>query len=154
MVARLPLRTGERLEGWSVTRVRVATTGDLEYLVPRERVAVTELESVLRRGRVLIAEDPDRLSVVGWLRWGLFWDEVPFMNMLHVAEGRRRQGIGELLVDAWESRCREDGHATVLTSTLSNESAQHIYRRMGYRDAGCLLLPDEALEILFTKTVR
>ena len=132
----------------------MGTTGDLEYLVPRERVAARELESVLRRGRVLIAEDPDRLSVVGWLRWGLFWDEVPFMNMLHVVEERRRQGIGRLLVDAWEARCREDGHATVLTSTLSSESAQHFYRRMGYQDAGCLLLPDEALEILFIKTVR
>ena len=27
------------------------------------------------------------------------------------------------------------------------------YRRIGYRDAGCLLLPDEALEILFLKTI-
>ena len=42
----------------------------------------------------------------------------------------------------------------MMTSTLSNESAQHFYRRMGYQDAGCLLLPDEALEILFTKTIR
>ena len=76
------------------------------------------------------------------------------MNMLHVAEERRRGGIGRLLVDAWEFRCREDGHATVMTSTLSSESAQHFYRRLGYRDAGCLLLRDEALEIVFTKTIR
>ena len=137
-----------------MTRVRVATDADLEYLAPHERVAVRELESVLRRGRILIAEDPDRRAAVGWLRWGLFWDEVPFMNMLHVAQERRHQGIGRLLVDAWELRCREDGHATVMTSTQSNESAQHFYRRMGYQDAGCLLLPDEALEILFTKTIR
>ena len=88
------------------------------------------------------------------LRWGLFWDEVPFMNMLHVDEERRRQGIGRLLVDAWESRCRETGHPRVLTSTLSNESAQHFYRKLGYQDAGCLRLPDEALEILFAKEIR
>ena len=76
------------------------------------------------------------------------------MNMLHVVEERRRHGIGRRLVDAWESRCREDGHATVMTSTLSSESAQHFYRMMGYRDAGCLLLPDDALEIIFTKRIR
>ena len=137
-----------------MTGVRVATGDDLAFLAPRERITAGELESVLRRSRVLIAEDPQRRAVVGWLRWGLFWDEVPFMNMLHVVEGWRRQGVGRLLVEAWESRCREDGRTTVMTSTLSNESAQHFYRRMGYQDAGCLLLPDEALEILFTKTIR
>jgi hypothetical protein len=41
-----------------------------------------------------------------------------------------------------------------MTSTFSNESAQHFYRRLGYRDAGCLLLADEAMEILFTKPIR
>ena len=92
--------------------------------------------------------------MIGWLRWGLFWDEIPFMNMLHVAEEHRGQGIGRLLVEDWELRCREDGHAIVMTSTLSNESAQDLYRRMGYRDAGCLLLAGEALEILFTKAIR
>ena len=137
-----------------MTQVRVATAGDLKYLTSRERLATRELESVLRCGRILLAEDPDRQAAVGWLRWGLFWDEVPFMNMLHIAEDRRGQGIGRLLVGAWELRCHEDGKATVMTSTLSNESAQHFYRRMGYRDAGCLLLPGEALEILFTKAIR
>jgi GNAT superfamily N-acetyltransferase len=136
-----------------MTRVRAATGEDSAYLASRERIAMDELESVLRRGRVLVAEDPDRRSLVGWLRWGLFWDEVPFMNMLHVAEQRRGEGIGRLLVEAWEVRCRDAGHRTVLTSTLSSESAQHFYRRLGYQDAGCLLLPDEALEILFTKNL-
>ena len=43
------------------------------------------------------------------------------------------------------------GHRRVLTSTLSNERAQHFYRRLGYRDSGALLLPDEALEIILMK---
>ena len=127
-----------------MVQVRAATTNDLAYLTDREHLSGSELEAILRRGRILIAQDSGESRPVGWLRWGLFWDEVPFMNMLHVAEDHRRGGIGHLLVNEWESQCREAGHAMVMTSTLSNESAQHFYRRMGYRDAGCLLLPDES----------
>jgi len=48
---------------------------------------------------------------------------------------------------------RDAGYSVVLTSTQSNESAQHFYRRLGYRDAGGLLLPEEPLEILFVKYI-
>lgn len=131
--------------------VRVGTSNDLAYLSEQERLSVSELEAILRRGRILIADGSNSPTPVGWLRWGLFWDEVPFMNRLHVEEGHRRGGIGQLLVTEWESQCRNAGHKLVVTSTLSDESAQHFYRRIGYLDAGCLLLPGEALEILFVK---
>lgn len=91
--------------------------------------------------------------MIGWLRWGLFWDELPFMNRLHVAESRRGEGVGSLLVREWELACGRAGHTTVMTSTLSAESAQHFYRKLGYIDAGCLLLPGESAEILFTKQI-
>ncbi len=40
-----------------------------------------------------------------------------------------------------------------MTSTLSAESAQQFYRKLGYIDAGCLLLPGESAEIFFTKQI-
>lgn len=43
------------------------------------------------------------------------------------------------------------GHDSVMTSSLSNERAQHLYRRLGYVDVGSLLMPDEPLEIVFLK---
>lgn len=134
-----------------MVHVRVGTPEDLAYLRERERVPVSELEALLRRGRILLAQRSGTSAPVGWLRWGLFWDEVPFMNRLHVMEDHRGVGMGRLLVTEWEAHCRYAGHGTAMTSTLSDESAQHFYRRIGYRDAGCLLLPDEALEILFVK---
>ena len=39
----------------------------------------------------------------------------------------------------------------MLTSTLADETAQHFYRKLGYRDTGSLLLPNEALEIILIK---
>jgi len=39
------------------------------------------------------------------------------MNMLHVVEGRREHGVGRRLVSEWEHRCRQSGHAVVMTFT-------------------------------------
>jgi hypothetical protein len=43
------------------------------------------------------------------------------------------------------------GSNLVMTSTQANEEAQHFYRSLGYKDAGCLLLEDEPLEIILVK---
>lgn len=88
---------------------------------------------MIQRGRILVAEDSGK--PIGWLRWGLFWDEIPFMNMLTVLSSNRGQGIGRALVTDWEKRMSRAGHSQVLTSTLADESAQNFYRAMGYTDA-------------------
>jgi GNAT superfamily N-acetyltransferase len=114
-------------------------------------VSADELVAVVGRGRVLLLVDESADEPLGWLRWGLFWDQVPFMNLLHVVADHRGRGFGRLLVGEWESRCRDAGYSMVLTSTLSDELAQHFYRHLGYVDSGVLELPDEAPEILFRK---
>ena len=88
---------------------------------------------------------------VGFLRYGYFWDVIPFMNLLGVEEGSRGKGYGTRLVSFWEKEMRKLGHGSVMTSSLSNERAQHLYRRLGYVDVGSLLMPDEPLEIVFLK---
>ena len=87
----------------------------------------------------------------GWLRYGLFWDKHPFMNMLFVLEPYRNQGFGKRLVSKWEEDMVALGHNIVMTSTMSNEEAQHFYRKMGYRDIGGLIMPNEPQELIFLK---
>ncbi len=43
------------------------------------------------------------------------------------------------------------GFKICMTSTQANESAQNFYRKLGYKDAGCLLLEKEPLEIFLMK---
>jgi ribosomal protein S18 acetylase RimI-like enzyme len=75
------------------------------------------------------------------------------MNLLHIEESYRRHGLGKQMVEHWENLMQEAGYNTVMTSSLANEEAQFFYRKLGYRDAGSLLLPDEPLEIIFIKTL-
>lgn len=130
--------------------VRPARPEDAELLteadrhVPRER-----MEKLVSDGFVLAAFSGD--SFAGWLRYGLFWDGIPFMNMLFVLEEYRGNGIGTALVREWERLAAENGHDTVMTSTQANETSQHFYRKLGYRDLGGFTPFGEEFEIIMGK---
>lgn len=124
----------------------------LAYLMEHDHhVAPDILRNKLERGETLIASDAH--GVIGWLRFGYFWDNTPFMNMLYIEKLHRGMGIGRELVTYWEQEMHEKGYTMVMTSTQSDEDAQHFYRKLGYKDAGSLLLPDEPLEIILIKTL-
>ncbi|MGN0970405.1 MAG: GNAT family N-acetyltransferase [Aristaeellaceae bacterium] len=130
--------------------IRAAMESDLPWLKEHDRhIGAEALRDAVQRGRILLAEQDGQ--IIGWLRWSLFWDEIPFMNMLYLLEGFRRQGLGRVLVSHWEEDMHRQGHRRVMTSSQANEEGQHFYRRLGYQDAGALLLPGEPLEIIFLK---
>lgn len=103
-------------------RTRPAREQDVAFLCQVDRhVSPQVLSSVVAAGRVLIAEATD--APLGLLRWGMLWDEVPFMNLLHVLPEHRGRGVGTTLVHAWEAEQAAAGHAMVLTCTSAAESA-------------------------------
>jgi GNAT superfamily N-acetyltransferase len=110
------------------------------------------MEQKIARREVLIARLEG--SAVGWLRFNYFWDAIPFMNMLFVLEAHRGRGVGAQLVSFWEAEMRNRGHHQLLTSTQADETAQHFYRRLGYKDIGRFRLPSEPSdELLLHKTL-
>jgi ribosomal protein S18 acetylase RimI-like enzyme len=46
---------------------------------------------------------------------------------------------------------KQKGYKNVLTSTQSNEDAQHFYRKMGYIEIGGFKYYDNPYEIIFQK---
>ena len=118
--------------------------------LPRE-----EFRPLAERGRLLwISAGGEKAGV---LRWGLFWDEIPFLNLLWLDPGYRRMGIGSQAVELWEAARRAEGHKAVMTSSQADEEGQHFYRKRGYRDTGGLLLGlpgmEQAMEIFFIKGI-
>ncbi len=132
--------------------IRYAQRSDLRALAALDKhVSEDELKRVIDSRRIIVYESD---GIVGWLRFGLFWDELPFMNMLFVIERERGKGCGTALCDFWENEMRSHGYKLALTSTLSNENAQHFYRKRGYKDCGSLILPNEPLEIILLKELN
>lgn len=130
--------------------IRYADSGDFPLLHEHDRhIRAEELRSSIESKRVLVILDGIR--VAGWLRYNLFWDNLPFLNMLYLFEEYRGKGYGGQLVRYWEQEMLKAGYCEVLTSTLSNEQGQFFFRKMGYTDCGALLLPNEPLEIILRK---
>jgi len=134
-------------------RVAFAGPDDLDFLAGEDHhVDRDVIKDKIARREIVVAYVEKR--PVGFLRYGYFWDEIPFMNLLWVEEESRGKGYGTQLVAFWEREMRKLGHDSVMTSSLSNERAQHLYRRLCYVDVGSLLMPDEPLEIVFLKGLQ
>ena len=134
-------------------KIRFDTSQDYDYLVHNDRHIKPEVvEKKIEDAEIIVVLD--NAKNIGWLRFNYFWDEIPFMNMLWIEEDYRRKGIGTKLVNFWEIEMHQRNNNQVMTSTLSDETAQHFYRKLQYQDRGSLMLPGEALEIFFLKSLN
>jgi GNAT superfamily N-acetyltransferase len=95
------------------------------------------LEDTEREGLQLIAREGYPGHAVGFAT--LFWTwstlraaRIGVMNDLYVAEDARGSGVGEALVEACRTRCRERGMARLEWRTApDNRRAQALYDRLG-----------------------
>ena len=130
--------------------IRTATTEDLSLLAQHDRhISHAELENSIRLGRVAVAEEDG--IFLGWLRWNLFWDNTPFLNLIYLPEPHRGKGHGKAMMDWWERQMAAQGYDTVMTSTASDEYAQHFYVNLGYTALGGFAPFGESYELIFGK---
>ena len=132
--------------------IHYATLEDLHWLKNNDKhVDIEVLNKKILDNEVIIVKKEN--SSIGWLRFGFFWDEIPFMNMLFINEEYRKKGIGKKLVQFWEKEMKKRRYKIIMTSSQSDEDAQHFYRKIGYTDAGSLTLPEQPLEVFFIKKI-
>ncbi len=113
-----------------------------------EHIPKSEFERNVRNGTAYVLSDNARC--VGLLRYGLFWDEIPFCNLLCIEPKEQHKGYGTRLLQYWEKEMKSDGYGVLLTSAQSDESSQNFYRKNGFTDCGCLFLGIER----FTRTAE
>ena len=130
--------------------IKPASEPHIPLLLQYDRhISESELRILVSLGRILIAEEQG--SFFGWLRWNLFWDNTPFMNLLYFLEPFRGKGYGRALVEFWEAEMKESGYPMVLTSTQSDEYAQHFYQKLGYSAIGGFIPFGDSYELIFSK---
>ena len=135
------------------TVIRQATQQDIDFLVRHDRhLKRPAMLDKIRRQEVYVVEHESQL--VGWARYNLFCDLIPFLTNIHILYEYRRQGFGTHLIRHWEEQMRDRGFSFVLTSTQADEDAQFFYRSVGYSDSGSMLFPGQAAtEIVLSKSL-
>ena len=135
-----------------MVNVRIANERDFETIAKHDKhISETTLKKKIANNQILIAEMNGEF--VGWLRWGLFWDEIPFMNMLYVLEKYQNKRIGTTIVRKWEQMMLAEGFDKVMTSTLEQESAKYFYCKLGYRNLGKFTPFADEYEIVMGKNL-
>jgi ribosomal protein S18 acetylase RimI-like enzyme len=133
--------------------IRYANDSDFDFIKTKDKHLPEEfIPGKIKAKEVIILLNDDN-EKIGWLRFGYFWDNIPFMNMLFIHQEYRSNGYGRDLVSFWENEMKSRGYNLVMTSTQTDENAQHFYRRIDYKEAGSLILECQALEIIFTKKI-
>ena len=137
-------------------QIRYVTEDDSLYWFTLDRhMAESEFLLKVRDRRGYIINDSD--TPVGIMRYHLFWDNTPFLTLIYLEETHRKKGFGRQAMQFWESEMAALGYGMVMTSTQSDEQAQHFYRKLGYKDSGCLILDNapykQPLELLMVKTL-
>ena len=122
-----------------MTEIRYVQEGDQQYWY-RLDAHLPEPEFIhkvrAKRGYILLEDG----IPAGILRYNLFWDNTPFCTLLFIENGYQRKGYGKKLMEWWEHDMKAHGYGIVLVSTQVDETAQHFYRKLGYKDCGGLII--------------
>ena len=131
--------------------IRTAVPADLDGIRNYDRhIPAARLEDCIRRGQVVVLEDNGK--ILGVLRWNLFWQSLPFLDLIFLDNALRGQGWGTEMMALWEINMAEQGFRHVLLSTQEDELAKFFYEKLGYTLCGDFLPPDQdARELMYRK---
>lgn len=130
--------------------IQAANINDLEFISKNDtHISEIELKNLFDLQRIYVIKE--NTEIAGWLRYNLFWDNTPFMNMLYITEPYRGKGYGKALVRYWEENMKRQNYSKIMTSTASDEYAQHFYNKLNYITVGGFTPIGDTYEIILSK---
>jgi ribosomal protein S18 acetylase RimI-like enzyme len=110
-----------------------------------------QLRAQIYDDRLRIIESSD--GQVGFIKFYVLWEILPFIEVIIVRKDYRRRGIGRQAIRAWEEEMAARSFPRAIISTQADETAQDFWRRVGYRDCGSLALPDRPVELFMYRDI-
>jgi len=133
--------------------IKIARPEDLRAVAALDsHIPVERLWDCIQNNRVWLLLEGERID--GVLRYSLFWQSIPFLDLLFLEEECRGKGYGRAMMEHWEDAMARQGFSHVMLSTQSDETARYFYEKLGYRCIGSFLPPEqEADELMYLKTL-
>ena len=97
----------------------------------------------------------DNGKILGVLRWNLFWQSLPFLDLIFLDDAICGRGWGARMMARWENNMASKGFGHVLLSTQEDETSKFFYEKLGYALCGDFLPPDQdARELMYRKELK
>ena len=112
----------------------------------------SRLADCINNNQVYVLQEEN--NILGILRCSLFWQTIPFLDLIYLDEACRGQGWGRRMMEYWEAHMGALGYSYTMLSTQADETSKYFYEKLGYRRIGAFLPPEqEAEEILYLKDI-
>ena len=134
--------------------IRLAMAADMPQILKYDcHIPSDKVGECIEHALVDALWDVDR--IVGILRYNLFWQTIPFLDLIYIDEAYRGQGWGSKMMANWEENMKRMGYSHVMLSTQADETAFLFYEKIGYRRIGAFAPPDQnAEEIMYLKELK
>lgn len=140
-----------------MTKIRYAEESDREFWFTLDHNAGEEVfyhNVKEKRAYVILDED----KKVGILRYNFMWDIYPFLTLIYIDWSCHDKGYGRELMEFWENEMKGKGYDFLMTSTQVDETSQHFYRKLGFKDCGSMVFDipgyEQPLEMFMVKDLR
>lgn len=137
-------------------KIRLAESSDKEFWYSLDKhLPDKEFEKKIRdeMGYIILEDE----KPIGVLRYNLFLDNTPFLTLIFIDRTYQKKGFGCKTMDFWEREMKKSGYGMIMVSTQVDEEAQHFYRKLGYKDCGCLVLDipkyEQPMEMFMAKAL-
>lgn len=133
-----------------------ATLEDIDYLASNDHLSKDKVEKKIKNGEYIIAKEGN--TYLGFLRFSLFWSEIPYIDVIGVEDGHQRKGIGKSMVKLLEDYALENGQKAIMSSSQQDEpEPQKWHKKIGFDQAGIInnFSPiQDVPEIIFIKKLK
>ena len=132
--------------------IRYAKISDIAFWLSLDKhLSIEELTKKINNNECLVVLNDEEL--VGILRYNLFWDNIPFINMLYIKPNYQRLGYGKALMLYFEDLMKSKNFKEIMTSTQINEYGKYLYYHLDYVKTGSLFLENEPEELILIKKI-
>jgi GNAT superfamily N-acetyltransferase len=131
-------------------QIRFAEQRDWDQLVYADWFPDHEkLQEKIARREMVVCDEGGQIT--GLLRYSWFWGYLPFIDLIWVEEGFRREGRASRLLARLEEETKGKNHKMIFTSTQSNEDGQNFFRKAGFIDSGGFVIRGAPFELIMIK---
>jgi N-acetylglutamate synthase-like GNAT family acetyltransferase len=132
--------------------VRFARLEDLSQLKAADWLSnESKILEKIERNEIIVIDEAGQIT--GLLRYSWFWDYLPFINLIWVEEGFRREGRATRLIQRLEEASKGINGGMILASTQSDEDGQKFFRKVGFIDSGGFAMKGQAFELIMIKYI-
>lgn len=112
--------------------IRLANVDDLKFIKQYD-YEVYDIEADVKNNLVYIIVEKE---FIGFLRYSLFWNRIPFINMFYIRDIYRNKGYGKELLNFFIKEMQNKKFENIMTSCLSEENGKMFFLKNAFKITG------------------